>query len=332
MSHQSIKNRSLYSTVLTLVFFILLSVYLAFIEFFHDNQNDKSALDLLRSPIGEDYIARTNSIIFKNRLGKIVLNKKQDNWFISQPQSLPANEKTISILLNSLVNFDVQTIHDKEPINIESFSLNNPIVSVELFTELDENTKIDFGLFNPIDNTSYIATTNSNIIYQTLSSQTVLQRFELGDFIDAKIFSMSQTDLASFKLYNYKNKDPMNNFTKQNNTWATKKFRVVSNDKISTKLESILNIPTHLIIDQKDEKLRNFIENYLENPLHRITVTLNSGKKVEYKVSNLTQAIQELKIPKKQYFIMSASDRPYPFIVSKDYLPNFKIRYNDIRP
>ena len=96
------------------------------------------------------------------------------------------------------------------------------------------------------------------------------------------------------------------------------------------KIKSILRLNTHMIIDRQDEKIQNFISNYMDNPLYKITLKTKS-KVVTYKISSLIKAITELKLEKKQYFIMSASDRQYTYVIQKEFLNIFLIRYSDLK-
>ena len=74
-----------------------------------------------------------------------------------------------------------------------------------------------------------------------------------------------------------------------------------------------------MIVDKTNDELKSFIDNYLASPLYRIVIQTKDKKTLTYKVSTLTKAINELKIEKRQYFIMSASNRPYPFLINKSY-------------
>ena len=110
-----------------------------------------------------------------------------------------------------------------------------------------------------------------------------------------------------------------------------KKYNTISNERVAKKISQILNINTHMIIDNIDDELQSFIKNYTENPFYKIEINTNKGKKVEYIVTHLIKAIPKLKIEKGQYFIMQASDRPYPYIMNKKHLDEFKIRYSDLK-
>ena len=333
MNHYSLKFRSLISTWLCLIFFILLIIYLGFIEFLQDTSHEQSAVNLLRKPIRSDVFNNVSSLNFKNRIGSYRVKKINDSWVLQEPRVIPAKEKTISKIIESLRKIKIHTVHQYEPINFESFSLDKPVMEIELYTKLDELIEVKIGLINPINNTSYMTVSGHDRIFQTDLIEAELARLELSDFIDSKVFNMEADEIKEFKLFNGKSKKANNILTRIGTGWKTKKYNTIDSNKLHQKLNKILDIKTHMIVDKKDPALKTLLNNYLKNPRYTIEVSLkNSEKIITYKVSYLTKSISELKIEKKQYFIMTASNRPYPYIINKDFFNQFLITYNEIKP
>ena len=86
-----------------------------------------------------------------------------------------------------------------------------------------------------------------------------------------------------------------------------------------------------MIVDNENEKLNNYIQNYLNNPLYRIQVKTVDGETTTYTVSHLVNSVADLKIEKKQYFLMKSSNRQHPHLIHKDYLDRFLIRYQHLK-
>ncbi|MBT4791308.1 MAG: DUF4340 domain-containing protein, partial [Halobacteriovoraceae bacterium] len=204
-------------------------------------------------------------------------------------------------------------------------------MEIDLTTKLDEKKQIKVGLINPINNTSYLTVSGHKYIFQTNLFEESLERLELSDFIDSQIFSMPSHAITSFKLYQGKNKQPFIELKYLADNWTTQKYKVISNINTDKKINSILNVKPHMILDRQDEKLKNFIDNYLKNPRYKIVIKLKNNQIKTYEISYITRAIKDLKIEKKQYFIMRASDRTYPYIVHKSHLSKFTIRYSDLK-
>lgn len=331
MGEYSLKTRNLVSTWFSLIFFLLLLTYLFSIEIFKDNREEKSIANLIENPILNDYIDHTIAIRFKNRIGEYALKKENESWMLKEPRVMPAQEKTILAIFNTLRSIKVLTIHEYEPINIESFSLDKPVIELDLLTKLDEEIKIKVGLINPINNTSYIIVSGQDRIFQTNLFEGELEALELSHFIDGQVFSMRPDQLKSFALYHGSSLTANNYLEFDGQNWKSKKYNSINNENTYKKINEILLIKTHMIIDEIDEELGNFIKNYTDNPLYKIEITTQEGKKIKYTISHIIKAISKLKIENRQYFIMLASDRPYPYIINKKHLEELQIQYKDLK-
>ncbi len=301
------------------------------IEFFQDKRSEQRTIDLLKSPIRSDVLENLTSLKFTNRIGSFTLSKTEQSWHMQSPRVMPAKTETINQIISTLRNIKIQTIHQHEPINFQSFSLDKPVIEMELLTKLADKIIIKIGLINPINNTSYITVSGHDRIYQTSIINTGMQSYELSDFIDANIFSMKPSEIKSLKIYQANNSHANINLSCASGIWQTNKYKQTKPEKIEAKVAQLLGTRTHMIIDKKDEKLQNFINNYLKNHMYNIKVTLNNGETVNYQVSHLIKAITDLKIEKKQYFLMTASNRPYPYVIHKSNYKNFLIKYSDIK-
>lgn len=329
-SSYKLKTRNVISTWFSLFFFLLLLAYLGFIEFFQDSQSDNMALDLLTNPIQKSQLEKVSKLEFTNRLGQFVMIKESGSWLLQKPRIIPAKEETIKKIFLELKNLTIQTIHEYEPINFRSFSLDKPVVEMNL-TSKDESINIKIGLINPIDNTSYLVVSGRDQIYQTSLFNYQLERLELSDFVDSGVFSMELANIKRFSLYQGSESTPNSVLELLEGNWISNKYNTIQNSSVESKLSSILEVKTYMIIDKMDDELQTFITNYTSSPLYRIQVDTQDGKRVNYTVTSLIKGIQELRVEARQYFIMTASDRPYPFLISKQYLDRFFIRYSDIK-
>ena len=235
----STQTRNYISTIFTLVFLVLLLIYAAYIEFFQDAKDQSSATGLLENPVTSRIIKNTVSLRFKNRIGEYKLTKENDGWFMQEPRVIPAKEETIQRVLKSLSQIKIHTVHQFEPINFQSFSLDNPIIEIDLYTNLNEKYLVKIGLMNPINNTSYMTVSGHNRIFQTNLFKGRLEKLELSDFIESQVFSKNISEIKSFKLYQGRSNSPFNELTFKNDQWQTRKYKVISNEKLAKKLEDI---------------------------------------------------------------------------------------------
>lgn len=331
MKSININSKAYISTWLTALFTFFLLILLAYSEFFQNTTQDNKSIDLLANPIRADIMANIKTIRIKNRMGSFVLNQQDNQWILKEPRIMPANIETINKVLDTLNNVHVDTIHQYEPINLQSFSLDNPIMIIDLYSKLEETLQLKVGLINPINNTSYITVSGINTIYQIELLKNNIEQMNLSEFIESSIFSPKAAEIQEFHLFSRDQKESLNSLTRSGNEWQSKRYKSISNQSVEEKLNEILNIKTHMIVDKVDDKLQTFIANYLESPIYTIKIKTIHDKNITYNISSLIKAIPELKLDKKQFFIMTASDRQYPYIIDKDFLDNFIIRYKDLK-
>lgn len=277
-------------------------------------------------------MANISTVRFKNRIGDFIIVNEENSWILQKPRIIPAKTRTIEKIINSLKQLNIYTIHQYEPINFQSFSLDNPLLEIDVYSKLDEKMSVKVGLINPINNTSYITVSGHDKIFQTTLLKGQLEKLELSDFIDSNIFSIKIDQIKSLSIYRGSTKQAHNRLSKDvNNFWNSKKYKMITNERVSLKIEKILGIKSHMIIDQQNAQLNTFIGNYIKYPQFRILIKTKNNKEISYKVSSPIKEFPELKLEKKQYFIMTASDRPYPYIVNKSYLDEFIVRYSQIK-
>ena len=327
----STKTRNLISTLFTLILTFLLLFYLIYIEFFQDNRDQVSAANLLRNPISNSTLKNTVSLRLKNRIGSYSIKKEKTKWILQDPL-VQARQETIDLIIKALKDIKIYTVHEYEPINFESFNMHEPLIEIDLYTKLLEKYNIKIGRMNYLNNTTYMTVSGSDHIFQTDLLKGSLETLGLSDFIDSRIFSPEIKNIKKFQVFKENQKTPSLQFVQTEKNWTLRNYGRASSKKIQDKILTILNIKAYKIVDKIDEDVANFIENYLKNPIYVIKVELNNGEKIEYKISSLTKELPELKLEKRQYFLIRASNNRYTYIIDKTYLNELQIRKKDLKP
>lgn len=326
------KIKTYVSTWLLALFAAGLLGILAFSEIFQNAGQNEGALNNFSNPIKSDILANLKTIRLKNRLGKYTVTLSENgHWRLVEPRKMPAPEETVQKIMDSLKKISIHTLHQKEPINLQSFSLDNPIAILDLYTKLDEHLEIKIGLVNPINNTSYMTVSNQDVIFQTNALSAKFELLRLSDFVDSNIFSVDLSQVKSFELFYGKNRDSSNKLTRTAGGWDSKRYRSITDANVEKTIQSLLSIKSHMIIDSSDEKLQNLLNNYLENPQYKVRIETLNGDIQNYVITGLVRSVPDLKIEKRQYFIMKSSEREYPHLINKDFLGLFQIRYSDLK-
>jgi hypothetical protein len=302
----------------------------AFSELFQGQSNQENQNKLFNTPIKADILANIKTVKIKNNLGSFTLTKDKNTWFLIEPRLMPAKNETINEFIEALKSTKVNTTIEKDVISLNNYALENPSLSIDLFSGLEEQLKIQIGLINPLNNSSYITVSDTNKIYQMSGLNTKFLSYKLSDLIDSSVFSQNLESVTSLKLYNRNYKDPINELRKGKNNWISKKYKTITKRNVDNKLNELFDIKTYMIIDEENSDLRTLIDNYLDKPLYKVIIQAK-GQRITYKVSSLIKSIPKLKLAKRQFFLMTASDRKFTYVIQKKFLDEFYIRYSDFK-
>lgn len=323
------KSRKQFSTLILAFFSVTLLLLISFSEIFQTSPILLNEDDFSGGPIDIKLLSRLDSVNLTNRLGTFELKRQtKTDWLLTEPRIMPAKSTTIQELIKALSSLKVIKVLKNDALNASSFSLDNPLVEIKMGTELEEKIDLKLGLINPIDNSAYITVSSSDMIFQVEAPNVRLEALELGSFIDSRIFSMNFENVVDFQIMRGKSREWIK-LSHSKGVWESARFKNITPIGVKNAIGRSLNIQAHMIIDKKSEELDQIIENYLKNPLYTIKVTTDN-KEVTYRVSNLVTTLPDIKIEKKMYFLMDASDRTYPYLFQKDNLDAFSINYKDL--
>lgn len=325
------KFRSIISSWLLVFFTLGLIVSGLVTEFFQNSESKNKSLSIYDNPIRADILANIKIIVLKNRLGNFTLSKEKNGWLLKEPRVMPAREESVERILSALSNITVKNIHQYEPINLSSFSLDRPVMKIGLYTKLDEQLTLNFGLFNPINNTTYFTISNLKNIFQTEAITLKLEALGLTDLIDSSVFNIKQSEIVKFILYRGKKREVLHSLEKVAGNWKSNRYNSIANESVENKLHSIMTIKPHHIMDEVDTETKTAIDNYLNNPLYTLEIQTAEKQIHSYTITHLVRALPGLKIQKGENFIISSSDQTYTFLLSKEQLNPFTIRYTDLR-
>lgn len=331
MVSDSVKFRSILSSWFLLIFAVGLIICALLTEFFQNSENKNKSVSIYDNPIRADFLANIKIITMKNRLGSFTLSKEKNGWLLKEPRVMPIKEESINKILFTLSHITVKNIHQHEPINLSSFSLDRPLLKIGLYTKLDEQMTVNFGLYNPINNTTYLTVSNLRNIFQTESLKYKIDSMGLTDLIDSSVFNIKLENIQRLVLYRGNKREVLHVLEKRGQEWKSNRYNSISTSSVNDKLNSILSIKPHHIMDEVNAETKNTIDNYLNNPMYFLEIKTSDFEVHTYKITHLVKSLPGLKIQKGENFIIGTSDQNYNFLLSKDQLGHFSIRYNDLR-
>ena len=331
-------NKSKASNLILLSFFIILSLSAIVTELFRTPTAQKFNLDNYHFVFKKNDLEGLFKIVFKNSLGTFHISKSEGKiispWELKYPRELPAREDIIKNIIQSLEKLKIRKIYKRDPINISNFSLDPPLMEFTLINKEKNEFHLQLGLVDSITDSTYITFKNHDIIYQIDSISFPLEKMDLSDFIETKIFTTQYSNIKQFSIFQRigrTQKIKKIRFKKNNeNKWFGIRGLPFPEETTKKFLEQFINLKSTIILDAVTASLQKKIDRYLYNPLYSVTVQEDQGNEIKYQVSTLIGSLPGIKMEKGQYFIIKASNRKFSFLVHKDSFPIFSKRENQL--
>ena len=146
------------------MFLLLLAIGLG--VFLFVDETDQNEIKKL-SNVSSDSI---DQIYIHHNQREIILKKSDQQWWLIKPVKIPANQFRIKTLLN-LLNTDSIAQYNTDNLDLEKYDLKKAETSISF-----NNTKIEFGIINSLNNLRYVKINNelhltNDHFYPLLSSQ-----------------------------------------------------------------------------------------------------------------------------------------------------------------
>ena len=295
-------------------------------EFFQAPLIQNTALSRYQLLLKPEQIDQIESIQLDNRLGVFTINKGSDaQWTLTSPRNLPSSTATVGSILNNLRNIKIRQILPKDTINISNFSLDSPLMKLKITYFGGKENFLNIGLVNPIDNSTYVTFSNKEAIYHVDALESSMEGLSLSNFIEPKVFTQDLKSIKEFKIY--RGKIPSTNLRltikSEGDGWLGNSDGTLEPKAVENYLIDILSLKSSLILDKKTEKLTDAVGRYFSNPSYTVEILDRNNKKVFYEVSYLINNLPDIKMEKRQVFIIKASNRPHPYVIEKQFLSNF---------
>jgi hypothetical protein len=313
-------NKTTLSTAFVGFFILTLALSTVLSEFFQAPIISSQELSKLQYLFTDADIKGINEFRLETSLVDFKVKKENSGWLLTTPRNINANEKLINDILSSLKTVRIKKIYPRDEINLANFSLNNPLAKLTLTTNTGREKTLSFGLVNPINNTTYVSLDTDDAIYHVNLLGVPIEKIELANIIDSRIFSMPWQEVESIKITN-KNQLKLD-IKKEKRIWYQGR-RQLAEDRVTKFLQEVVNIKSTVILDERTDKLERRLKGLLEKPFFKMEIKTKSGEIVTYDVSYVLNSLPDIKMEKKQNFIIRASNRKHPFVVNKSYVKYF---------
>ncbi|MGE3610824.1 MAG: DUF4340 domain-containing protein [Bacteriovoracaceae bacterium] len=321
------------STFLVLFFFVILLFLGLFAEVFESENQEVDLAQIYANPIPVNDLQHLKSLRITNKQGSFLLeNTGADGnlkgpWQMIEPQSLKVKNDVISKIIDALNVIRVRNFHKLEPINISSFSLDNPTLTLVFTTSADKIFEIKMGLINPIDNSAYLSLSSQDQIYQIDPIEMALESYDLAQLVESKILALNSSSLASIEIYGQNGLDLK--ILKKEQEWVDQNGTTLAGAKVNRFFENLEDVKSSSILDKLTPEQIELMKKSVATPIYTLKLISNQGVR-NYLIGQINGQIPGINIPEDSY-VLSSDEKNSFIIIGREQLRIFGTKSSDLK-
>ena len=322
------------STFLVSIFFMILLFLGLFAEVFESHTPEVDLAQVYANPVLVNEFQRLKQVKLQNKQGVFVLENTHPDgnlsgpWQMIEPQSLKVKDDVIKRVLEALNSIRVRNFHRLEPINITSFSLDNPTLTLNLINNRDKNLEIKMGLINPIDNSAYMSLNTQNQIYQIDPIEMALESYDLAQLVESRILALNPSSLVSLELYTSNGLELK--LLKKDENWLDQNNETMSLNKVEKFFERLEELKSFSILDNLNSDQKLYMEKALASPVYSLKLITGQGVRT-YVIGEVQGAPPGLTVDRSSYYALSSEDRKSFVLIEKDQVRIFGTNSRDLK-
>lgn len=324
------------STSLVFFFFLILLFLGLFAEVFESQTPEVDLAQIYANPVPVDELQRLKSLRLTNKHGSFNFENSHPQghisgpWQMVEPQTLRVKGDVIGKIVETLNVLRVRNFHRHEPINITSFSLDNPTLTLRFNTWKNKSYEIKMGLINPIDNSAYLTLSSQDQIYQIDPLEMALESYDLAQLVESKILALNIESLASLELYDHSNL--LFKLFKKDDQWIDQNGAILSESKVKRFYEKLEDIKSTSILDDLTVDQKEILNKVMSSSTYTLKIISNQGVR-NYFFGEVKPGVQTPGLPKETQgsFVMTSEDKDAFVLIDKDELKMFKTKLQDFK-
>lgn len=326
--------RPSFSTILVAFFSLILLFLGLFAEVFESRTPEIDIAQIYANPIPVNEIQRLQSLKLSNRHGQFVFENTHPDgnlsgpWQMTEPQALRLKGDVISKIVDALNVIRVRNFYKLEPINITSFSLDNPTLTLLFTNTKNKSYEVKMGLINPIDNSAYLSLSSQDQIYQIDPIEMTLESYDLAQLVESKVFAISADSLLSLEIYGT---DGLKlKLLKKENVWVDQAGNELSEAKVKRFFERVEEIKSYSILDKLTTDQQSFMSQTMSTPSYNLKLISNQGVR-SYVISELKGQIPGISSSKKDSYALSSDEKQSFILIENDELRVLNTKSNELK-
>jgi len=315
-----------FSSSILAFFFLTLCVSAFFSELYQNPKNLNKGVKVGATLPFYGNLENTKKITLKNRLGEFHFERNELGWKLTSPRQLPAKEDSLNNIFSFIKEIKVKNAFRLDSLGESSFSLNSPFMEVSLLGNDNQLQTIKFGMIDSKNNTTYVGISGKEIIFQIESLQFPIEKLDLMDFVDPRIFYFSSDKISSIKIFEGEKTLPILSLVQQEGKWLGRNGQPLTQSKVDIFFKDLNALKSEVILDQLSEEQKEKLNGVLQKPLFVVEIQDNKNNKHHFQVFSVLNSIPDLKIDKKESFIVSVKDSQQQYLLPRKFLDVFRKR------
>lgn len=311
------------STALVGLFFLLLLVLALFAEVFESRTPEIDLAQIYANPIPIAELQRLQKLNLANKYGSFeMVNTNAEGelagpWQLISPQTQRIKSDFISKILENLNILRVRSIHRYEPINITSFSLDNPNLSMLISTSKNKDYEIKLGLINPIDNSAYLSISSQDQIYQIDPLEMALETYDLSQIVEARILAINWNQVKEIEIL--ENGNSKLHIKQNEGIWSDTQDEKISLERLESFQVQIDEMKSNSILENLSTDQVKHFQDMLTKSSWELKISFND-KVQNYYLTEIKKSLPGIGQQFNGQFLFSNDEMKSFSVVKKDQL------------
>lgn len=321
------------STVLVAFFFFILLFLGLFAEVFESESPEVDLAQIYANPVPVAELQHLKSMKITNKQGEFdLLNTHPEGnlegpWQMTAPQALVMKAEVIKKIIDAFNVIRVRNFHRLEPINITSYSLDNPTLTLMFTNSKNKSFEIKMGLINPIDNSAYMTISTQNQIYQIDPLEIQLESYDLAQLVESKVLALNADSLVSLEIYG--ESGLLVKIFKKEDKWLGEGGVELSSAKVTKFLERLEALKSKSILENLTPDQKELVDRATAVPLYSLKLITAQGVRT-YIIGEVKGGIPGTSVTGNVY-ALSGEERQSYVLIDKDQLKVFGTKMSELK-
>jgi hypothetical protein len=254
--------------------------------------------------------------------------KLEGPWQMVEPQALKVKDDVIPKIVDALNVIRVRNFHLLEPINIASFSLDNPTLTLTFKTFQDKSYEVKMGLINPIDNSAYLSLSSQNQIYQIDPIEITLESYDISQLVESRVLALNPESLVSLEIYTPTGLEVK--LLKKEELWVDQNGVSLDTNKVKKYFEKLEDLKSFTILDKLTIPQQAFMEAAMATPIYTLKLISAQGVR-SYFVSEIKNGIPGMNLSQSNFYALSSEEKKSFVLIEKEQLRAFTLKSSELK-